>query len=49
MIDVEDLIALLEKVKTKDAGVKDENGRWINDVEVRHSMSEDEVTVVLKS
>ena len=48
MIDVEALIELLEKVKTKEAAVKDEEGRWINDVEVRHSMAEDQVIVVLK-
>lgn len=32
----------------KDACVEDEEGRSINDVEVRHTMAEDRVIVVLK-
>ena len=47
-MNVEDLIELLEKVKTKDATVIDEAGQFINDVEVRHSMANDLVIVVLK-
>jgi len=48
MMGVEELIELLEKVKTKDACVIDEAGQFINDVEVRHSMANDLVVVVLK-
>lgn len=48
MTDVKELIELLEKVKTKDACVIDEAGQFINDVEVRHSMANDMVIVVLK-
>lgn len=48
MMNVEDIIELLEKVKTKDACVIDEAGQFINDVEVRHSMANDLVIVVLK-
>lgn len=48
MMNVKDIIELLEKVKTKDACVIDEAGQFINDVEVRHSMANDLVIVVLK-